>query len=92
MYRSMIIYLIICGFYLYISGSLGASNIKIPKASLGTAKVGELQPRSDVRKWIGRKPLHYAGLAMSRPSEKSFTVFCGPSSEAECKCSLFDTL
>ncbi|KAH9714917.1 Lipoyl-binding domain-containing protein [Citrus sinensis] len=63
--------------------SLGASNIKIPKGNLGRARVGDLQPRSDVRKWMGRKPFQYAGLAMSQPLEKAFTVFCGQSSEAE---------
>lgn len=65
------------------SYSLGASNIKIPKGNLGRARVGDLQPRSDVRKWMGWKPFQYAGLAMSQPLEKAFTVFCGQSSEAE---------
>lgn len=77
-------------YFLFISDSLGASNIKIPKGNLGRARVGDLQPRSDVRKWMGRKPFQYAGLAMSQPLEKAFTVFCGQSSEAECKCSLLN--
>ncbi|KAK9232191.1 hypothetical protein WN943_022436 [Citrus x changshan-huyou] len=67
----------------YMIDSLGASNIKIPKGNLGRARVGDLQPRSDVRKWMGWKPFQYAGLAMSQPLEKAFTVFCGQSSEAE---------
>lgn len=65
------------------SCSLGASNIKLPKVNLGRARVGDFQPRIDVRKWMGQKPLQHAGLAMSRPSEKAFTVFCGHSSESE---------
>ncbi|KAH9666552.1 Lipoyl-binding domain-containing protein [Citrus sinensis] len=71
------------GVYVVMLYSLGASNIKIPKGNLGRARVGDLQPRSDVRKWMGRKPFQYAGLAMSQPLEKAFTVFCGQSSEAE---------
>ncbi|KAK1575956.1 hypothetical protein Q3G72_009713 [Acer saccharum] len=65
------------------SCSLRASNIKIPKVNLGRTTVCNLQPRTDVRKWMGWRPLQYKGLAISRPSEKTFTVFSALSSETE---------
>ncbi|KAH7511659.1 hypothetical protein JRO89_XSUnG0182900 [Xanthoceras sorbifolium] len=72
-----------CGVAVKLNSSLGASNIKIPKVNLGRTRVCNLQPRNDVRKWMGWRPLQYKGLVVSRPSEKPFAVFYAPSSETE---------
>ncbi|KAJ0074765.1 hypothetical protein Patl1_34461 [Pistacia atlantica] len=63
-------------------GSLGASNVKFLRANLGRVRASDLQPRCDVRKWMGRKQVLYTGLVISQPVEKTFRVYCGLETES----------
>ncbi|OVA00474.1 Biotin/lipoyl attachment [Macleaya cordata] len=70
----------------------GASTIKFSNffSDFTRTKSCSLHPLYGIRTSIRQKPLHIAGLVLSRVPAKLFTLSCGPSSETETATNLED--
>lgn len=74
-------YLMVTVLY-FISGGLGASNVKIPTLNFNQIRIPNLQKWNDVIPLIGQRPPKCTSLTISRPLMKPFTVHCV---EGQCK-------